>query len=139
MMIVSDPDVLSTPPEVTALLWTLSAWAGDPVVMTAIASLLTAIAAFFRARQRRAIEPGNPSSHPPHPETALSRAYTTLHEVEESIREELLQQLQHLQEETERMAEDLANHRYANTILEGAILRCPEQDCPVRDSLQDAY
>ncbi|MGI9494040.1 MAG: hypothetical protein ACR2QF_16735 [Geminicoccaceae bacterium] len=112
----------------------LSAWAADPAVLTAIASLLTALAAFFRARHRRAVDPLPPTQTeqlaPP-----LSRAYETLHAVEERIREELLLQLQNLQEEAERIGQDLEAYQQANAALKETIARCREPGCPARESL----
>lgn len=132
-MIENGPDVLSEYSKVTAFLWALSAWMGDPAVLTAIASLLTALAAFVRTRHRRTAEPCHPPQTP-HPETPLSRAHETLHEVEERIREELLLQLQNLQEEAELIGQGLAEYQRANTTLEDMIVRCPAPDCPARDT-----
>jgi hypothetical protein len=101
--------------------------------MTAIASLLTGIAAFWSSRHRRAKETAA-SPAPPQP-PSLAEAYSTLHEAEEKIREELLQQLQHLQEEAERIGENLAYYRQTTATLEEAIIRCPDISCPVREQL----
>ena len=118
---------------VAAGLVALTAWASDPAVMTAIASLLTAAAAFWRSRHRRSTEPAG-ASPPPQP-PSLAEAYSTLHEAEEKIREELLQQLQHLQEEAERIGHDLSHYRQATASLKQAIIRCPDGSCPVREQL----
>lgn len=116
-------------------LWTLTAWIGDPTVMTAIASLLTALAAFWRSRHRRhASRMASPAPQPQAP--SLAEAYSTLHEAEEKIREELLHQLQHLQEDAERIGEDLAYFRNATAALEETIIRCPEARCPIRDQIE---
>ncbi|MEM7044861.1 MAG: hypothetical protein AAF543_18790 [Pseudomonadota bacterium] len=109
----------------------LTTWASDPAVMTAIASLLTAAAAFWRSRARRAKEEPAPLPSP-----TLAEAYSTLHDAEEKIREELLQQLQHLQEEAERIGQDLSFYRQATINLEEAIIRCPDGSCPVREQLE---
>ena len=74
---------------------------------------------------------------PPPPEPpSLAEAYSTLHEAEEKIREELLQQLQHLQEEAERIGQDLNYYRQATATLEEAVIRCPEGNCPVREQFE---
>jgi primosomal protein N'' len=132
-LIESGPDILSHPLEVADFLRSLSAWLGDPAVLTAIASLLTALAAFFRTRHRRA-EPLPPLSaavqdRPP------SRAYETLHIVEEKIREVLLRQLQNLQEEAELLGQDLTEYQQANIALRAMIVRCPAPGCPARVTL----
>lgn len=136
MAIASGSDTLGDPSGVAGFLWALTVWVGDPAVLTAIASLLTAVAAFWRSRHRRAVEHTAPSEVQ-HLGTSLSRAYSTLHEVEEKIREELLQQLQALQEEAERIGDDLAHYRHATAALEETIIHCPDHSCPVRQSLQD--
>ncbi|MGI9510416.1 MAG: hypothetical protein ACR2QJ_13845 [Geminicoccaceae bacterium] len=124
---------MSDPVTVAAGLVALTAWASDPAVMTAIASLMTAVAAFWRSRYRRSTEPAAaPLPQPP----SLAEAYSTLHEAEEKIREELLQQLQHLQEEAERIGHDLSHFRQAKASLEEAIIRCPDGNCPVREQLE---
>lgn len=134
MLIENGPDVLNQHSGVTTFLWALLARISDPAVLTAIASLLTAIAAFFRARHRhngeQAVSPRTPPS-----ETPLSRAYETLHDVEERIREELLQQLQNLQEEAEIIDQDLAAYQQANIALKDLVLRCSVPACPARGSL----
>jgi|GEM_PF-3958196 len=135
MATVSDNSLLGDPSVLATIVMGVSSWVGDPAVMTAMASLLTAVAAFWRSRHRRA------SQHPPTPPAqqsppSLADAYSTLHEAEEKIREELLQQLQHLQEEAERIGEDLSHYRQSTVKLEEAILRCPYGSCPVRDQLQ---
>jgi hypothetical protein len=135
-LIENGPDILSEPFAMTAFLWALSAWMGDPAVLTAIASLLTAIAAFVRTRHRPSGEPSPMRTAEPL-ETPLSRAYETLHAVEEKIREELLLQLQNLQEEAEVIGRDLAAYQQANTALRDMILRCAETECPARGALLD--
>lgn len=135
MATVNSPDAWGDPSNVAAILLAVTAWAGDPAVLTAIASLLTAVAAFWRSRHRRAAAPRSPvqvRGLPP----SLPDAYETLHEVEEKIREELLQQLQYLQEEAERISDQLTHYRHATVVLEEAVIRCPENDCPVREQLQ---
>ncbi|MDH3664189.1 MAG: hypothetical protein OEU92_29945 [Alphaproteobacteria bacterium] len=120
---------------IAAVVIRLTAWASDPAVMTAFASLLTAVAAFWRSRHRRSLE--QPPAPLPAPEPpSLAEAYSTLHEAEEKIREELLQQLQHLQEEAERIGQDLNYYRQATAALEEAIIRCPDANCPVRDQFE---
>ncbi len=131
-MIENGPDALNQAVEAASLLWTLSAWAGDPAVLTAIASLLTAIGAIFRIRHRRAGESTSQHREPP-----LSQAYNALSHVEERIREELLSQLQNLQEEAERLGQDLAICRRGNDALRETVLRCPEADCAARDLLSE--
>ncbi len=134
MTVVSGTEALSDPTVVGSVVIALTAWASDPAVMTAIASLLTAGAAFWRSRYRRSIEHPVPTSgHAP----SLAEAYSTLHEAEEKIREELLQQLQHLQEEAERIGQDLNHYRQATVKLEEAILRCPNGNCQVREQLEN--
>lgn len=135
MAIVNGPEALADPLNATAALLALTSWAGDPAVLTAIASLLTAVAAFWRSRHRQAAAPRVPvkvRDLPP----SLPDAYETLHEVEEKIREELLQQLQYLQEEAERISDQLTYYRHATVSLEEAVIRCPERSCPVREELQ---
>lgn len=135
MVNVSDNSLLSDPSVFAKVVMGLSIWLGDPAVMTAMASLLTAVAAFWRSRQRRAVHHiPNPQAKPGHP--SLAEAYSTLHEAEEKIRVELLQQLQHLQEEAERIGQDLNHYRQATVKLEESILRCAYGDCPVRDQLE---
>ncbi len=126
--------VLTDPLEPVALLIGLTAWIGDPAVLTAIASLLTAIAAVLRFRHRKAAEREEVEGRM---ETPLARAYTALHHAEESLREELVQQIEHLQEEAERINGDLTQYRKLATILEQAITRCPESSCPLRASMDD--
>ena len=133
-MNASGPDTLPTETAVATLISNLSGWIGDPAVLTAIASLLTALAAFARARHRR--EQDGPKA----PATAkvegrLSRAYETLHDVEDRIREELLRQLESLQEDVEEIDQELAASQQECALLEGTIYRCPEKDCPARRSL----
>lgn len=129
-------DALNDPTVIAAVLIRLTAWASDPAVMTAFASLLTAAAAFWRSRHRRSVEQA--AAPPPLPEPpSLADAYSTLHEAEEKIREELLQQLQHLQEEAERIGQDLSYYRQATATLEEAIIRCPDASCPVREQLEE--
>jgi len=135
MVTVSGDNVLNDPTLMTHVVMGITTWVGDPAVMTAMASLLTALAAFWRSRYRQAtpqtaITPSHPS--PP----SLAEAYSTLHEAEEKIRVELLQQLQHLQEEAERIGQDLGHYRQATVKLEEAILRCPHGSCPVREQLE---
>lgn len=133
MTAVTGTEALSDPTVVGSVVIALTSWASDPAVMTAIASLLTAGAAFWRLRHRRSQEQATtgPTTAP-----SLAEAYSTLHEAEEKIREELLQQLQHLQEEAERIGQDLAHYRQATVKLEEGILRCPNGSCPVRDQLE---
>jgi hypothetical protein len=135
MTTVSDPSLLTDPSALAKLVIGRSSWMGDPAVMTAMASLLTAVAAFWRSRHRRTNLPA-PQPHLHQSPPSLAEAYSTLHEAEEKIREELLQQLQHLQEEAERIGEDLGHYRQATVKLEEAILRCPYGSCPVRDRLE---
>ena len=130
---MNDTDLLSDPSILAKLLIALTTWMADPAVMTAMASLLTAIVAFWRSRHKRAL-PG-PDAPPQQPAPSLAEAYSTLHEAEEKIREELLQQLQYLQEEAERIAEELAHYRQAATALEEAVIRCSEENCPTRSRL----
>ncbi len=129
-MIENGADLLSEHTGVTTFLWAFSAWMGDPAVLTAIASLLTAIAAFCRSRHRRTAEPAPRAERPP-----LSRPYETVLEIEEKIREELLAQLQNLQEEAELINQDLATYQLANTTLRGMIINCSERYCRARASL----
>jgi hypothetical protein len=133
---VNDQSLAGDPSLLANVLIGLTNWMTDPAVMTAIASLLTAAAAFWRSRHRRtteqAIVPPPQQQQPP----SLAEAYSTLHEAEEKIREELLQQLQHLQEEAERISGDLGHYRQATAMLEEAIIRCSELNCPVRDRLE---
>jgi hypothetical protein len=135
MATVSDNSLLSDPSIPAKIIIALMSWVGDPAVMTALASLLTALAAFWRSRRRRGHQ-----SHatPPQQQSSpsLAEAYSTLHEAEEKIRVELLQQLQHLQEEAERIGQDLSFYRKATVKLEEVILRCPNGSCPVRDQLE---
>jgi len=131
MLNESNPDVLAGDSVIATVLMNLSAWVGDPAVLTAIASLLTALAAFFKARHRRAADP-LPPNQTEQLETPLSRAYETLHAVEERIREELLLQLQNLQEEAELIGQDLATCQEANAVLKQTIARCREPGCKVR-------
>ena len=133
-MIENGPDMVISLPNPASLLWTLTAWIADPAVLTAIASLLTALAAFFRAR-RRGSAATDAASDAPCDDAGLSRAYQQLHDVEDRIREELLLQLQNLQEEAELIGLDLADHRRDNATLKAMILRCPSSDCPARYSL----
>ena len=126
---------LSDPAVIAKVLIALTSWMGDPAVMTAMASLLTALAAFWRSRHRRTRET-MPAEPQPQAAPSLAEAYSTLHEAEEKIREELLQQLQHLQEEAERISDDLGYYRQAAAALEEAITRCSEVHCPVRDRLE---
>lgn len=135
MATVSDNNLFSDPSVLAKVIMSVTTWVGDPAVMTAMASLLTAVAAFWRYRQKQA------GQQPPAPfvqqsPPSLAEAYSTLHEAEEKIREELLQQLQHLQEEAERIGEDLSHYRQETVKLEESILRCPYGSCPVRDQLQ---
>lgn len=133
-MIENSPDILNGPNEVAAFILALSAWVSDPAVLTAIASLLTAVAAFFRTRRRDARETTcQPETQ--HPRAALSHAYKTLHEVEERIREELLMQLHNLQEETEAIGQDLSNCQKAYAALKDALMQCRRTNCPIRRSL----
>ncbi|MEZ5934340.1 MAG: hypothetical protein R3F54_20850 [Alphaproteobacteria bacterium] len=132
---MSDPSLLSDLYVLARLAIGVTSWMGDPAVMTAMASLLTAVAAFWRSRHRRTNHQP-PAPHPPHSPPSLAEAYSTLHEAEEKIREELLQQLQHLQEEAERIGDDLSHYRQATVMLEEAILRCPYGSCPVREQLE---
>ena len=134
MLNESSPDVLVGEPVITTFLSNLVAWAGDPAVLTAIASLLTALAAFFRVRHRRAAD-SQSQQQTEQQETPLSRAYETLHAVEERIRDELLLQLQNLQEEAEIIGQDLAAYQQANAALKATIARCREPGCPTRHSL----
>ena len=127
-------DALSDPTVMIPTLIALTSWVADPAVMTAMASLLTALAAFWRSRSRRVAEPGTMQPHAQPP--SLADAYSTLHEAEEKIREELLQQLQHLQEEVERIGQDLSQYRQVAVKLEEAIIRCPDGTCPVRSQLE---
>ena len=129
-MAVNDTNLLSDPSILAKILIALTAWMADPAVMTAIASLLTAIVAFWRSRHRRVT--ADPAAPPQQQAPSLAEAYSTLHEAEEKIREELLQQLQHLQEEAERITEDLNHYRQAATTLEEAVIRCSEVNCPTR-------
>ena len=131
MSITVGSETLSDPLTIVTGLVALTSWAGDPAVMTAIASLLTAAAAFWRSRSRRSKEETAP---PPTP--TLAEAYSTLHDAEEKIRQELLQQLQHLQEEAERIGQDLSYYRQSTISLEEAIIRCPDGSCPVREHLE---
>lgn len=134
MATVNDNNLLSDPSVLAKVIMSVTTWVGDPAVMTAMASLLTA-AAFWRSRQKRAgQQPSVPVAQQSPP--SLAEAYSTLHEAEEKIREELLQQLQHLQEEAERIGGDLGHYRQATVKLEEAILRCPYGSCPVRDQLE---
>ena len=134
-MIENNPNLLNGPIDVATLLWSLSLWAGDPAVLTAIASLLTAIAAFFRTRRRRA---GRPvvQTEAQQSGAALSQAHKTLHEVEERIREELLMQLRNLREETETIGQDLSKCRKAYNALKDALVQCRRSNCPTRTSLR---
>ena len=132
---VSDPNLLSDPSVLAQIIISVTGWMGDPAVMTALASLLTALAAFWRSRHRQANHPTSSLPQPTQPPT-LAEAYSTLHEAEEKIREELLQQLQHLQEEAERIGQDLSFYRQASVKLEEAILRCPDIGCPVREQIE---
>jgi hypothetical protein len=99
-LIENGPDIVNSLPGDASFLWVLSAWIADPAVLTAIASLMTALAAFFRNRRRSPVELG-PASDAANSDAGLSRAYQQLHDVEDRIREELLLQLQNLQEEAE--------------------------------------
>ncbi len=129
-------DAMSDPSALVKSLAALTAWASDPAVMTAIASLLTAAAAVWHTRhRRRADQPASPVPQPPAP-PSLADAYSTLHDAEEKIREELLQQLQHLQEEAERIGQDLTYFRKTTATLEEAIIRCPVGQCPIRDRFE---
>ncbi len=128
----SSPNVVAENSVITSYLLELSAWVGDPAVLTAIASLLTALAAFFRVRHRHTSDKLSPSQKG-HLETPVFRAYETLHAVEERIREELLAQLQNLQEEAELIGQDLAACQEANAALKETIARCREPDCRARD------
>jgi hypothetical protein len=135
MATVSNSNLLSDPSILAKIIIAVTSWIGDPAVMTAIASLLTALAAFWRSRQRR----GHASHVAPQqqqPAPSLADAYSTLHEAEEKIRVELLQQLQHLQEEAERIGQDLSFYRQATVKLEEVIIRCPYGSCPVREELK---
>ncbi len=129
-MIENGPDALSQSGETVSLLWAFSAWAGDPAVLTAIASLLTALGAFFRLRHRRSGESPSQRREPP-----LPQAYKALSHVEERIREELLSQLQNLQEEAERLGRDLTICRQGHDSLREALRRCPQTVCEARDQL----
>jgi len=132
---VNDNSLLHDPSIIAKLLIALTTWMTDPAVMTAMASLLTALVAFWRSRHRRmTIEPVPPPVQQQQA-PSLADAYSTLHEAEEKIREELLQQLQHLQEETERISDDLAHYRQAAATFEEAIIRCSQMHCPVRERL----
>ncbi|MGI9484691.1 MAG: hypothetical protein ACR2RF_02170 [Geminicoccaceae bacterium] len=133
MTVVNGTEALSDPTVIGSVVIALTAWASDPAVMTAIASLLTAAAAFWRSRYRRSMEQ---AASAPMQVPSLADAYSTLHEAEEKIREELLQQLQHLQEEAERIGQDLNHYRQATVKLEEGILRCPNGSCPVREQLE---
>ena len=133
---VTGTETLGDPTLLASVVIALTSWASDPAVMTAIASLLTAAAAFWRSRYRRTIEQAVSSAPQPPQPPSLAEAYSTLHEAEEKIREELLQQLQHLQEEAERIGQDLNYYRQATVKLEEAIIRCPDGSCPVRDQLE---
>ncbi|MGI9499752.1 MAG: hypothetical protein ACR2P3_06925 [Geminicoccaceae bacterium] len=135
MTIAPGAEAMGDPSAVASSIIALTAWVSDPAVMTAIASLLTAAAAFWRSRYRRSVEQAvSPSSQPQAP--SLAEAYSTLHEAEEKIREELLQQLQHRQEEAEQAGQDLTYFRKATATLEEAVIRCPEAACPVRDQIK---
>ncbi len=134
MATVSDNSLLSDPSILAKIIIAVTSWVGDPAVMTAMASLLTALAAFWRSRRRRSLPSQVAPSQQPAP--SLADAYSTLHEAEEKIRVELLQQLQHLQEEAERIGQDLSFYRQATVKLEEVILRCPYGSCPVREQLE---
>ena len=139
MTTVSDSSLLSDPSLLAKVVIGVTSWMGDPAVMTALASLLTALAAFWRSRHRRAQHKApapSPHHYHHHQPPSLAEAYSTLHEAEEKIREELLQQLQHLQEDAERIGQDLSFYRQATVKLEEAILRCPDGSCPVREQLE---
>ena len=127
MTAVTGSEALSDPTIVGSVVIALTTWASDPAVMTAIASLLTAGAAYWRSRHRRSHDHAPQiSSHAP----SLAEAYSTLHEAEEKIREELLQQLQHLQEEAERIGQDLAHYRQATVKLEEGHPSLPQWQLP---------
>ena len=132
---VSDASLLSDPSLLAKVVMSLTIWVGDPAVMTAMASLLTAVAAFWRSRQKRAGQQ-QPAPLAQQSPPSLAQAYSTLHEAEEKIREELLQQLQHLREEAERIGVDLSHYRQATVKLEESVLRCPYGSCPVREQLE---
>jgi hypothetical protein len=100
--------------------------------MTAMASLVTTFAAFWRSRRRQHHQ--TPITHPQQPPApSLAEAYSTLHEAEEKIRVELLQ---HLQDEAERIGQELSFYRQATVKLEEVIVRCPYGSCPVREQLE---
>ena len=128
----NSPDIVAQDPVLTTLLLDFSSWASDPAVLTAIASLLTALAAFFKVRHRRNADPHAPNQTQQHV-APVSRAYETLHAVEERIREELLLQLQTLQEEAELVGQDLAAYEEANAALKAMIAGCNQPDCPIRN------
>jgi hypothetical protein len=136
MAIVNDPNALNDPSGTAALLLSLSTWLADPAVLTAIASLLTAVAAIFRTRQKRTAEP-IPPQNPAPVETSLTQAYATLQRVEERFREELIQQLEHFRDQTESLREELVRYHHATEVMEDMILQCPARDCPTRTSLGD--
>lgn len=72
---------------------------------------------------------------PSPPETPPSKAYETLSDVEDRIREELLLKRQNLQGEAEIIDQDLAPYQHANAILKGVIVGCSVAICPAHVSL----
>jgi hypothetical protein len=106
----------AAPGTAALLIVALSRWLSDPAVLTAIASLVTALAAFARSRHHRHV-PQAP------------------HVSEERIRHHLFAQLLQLNEQFERIRRELARHQQRTTTLEQTILRCSQRRCPSRNAL----
>lgn len=134
-MIESSPSGVHRPIEIAALLWALSAWTSGPAVLKVIASLLTAIAAFFRFR-RHYVHDTSRQGEPLAKESSLFHAYKALHEVEERIRQELLIQLQNMREKANAIGQDLTTSQNAVTALKDTLMQCQQADCPTRQSFR---
>jgi uncharacterized protein involved in exopolysaccharide biosynthesis len=111
-----------------AALELLAGWLGDPAVLTALASLITALAALRRVRRGLPAEGEERAA-------SLVAVHARIHAVEANLRAELVEQRDRLQAAFDRLQAELERHRSAAQRLEGAVLRCPQPRCPVRAGL----
>lgn len=109
-----------------AVLGALTSWLSDPAVLTALAGLITAIAALRRVRQSASTIAPAPAAE------VLAQVHAKVHSVEASLRDDLLLQVQRLRGTVERTQEELDQSRRQAQHLERAIGRCAQLRCPTR-------
>lgn len=131
-MIENGADIVSHTIEWTVIFRALWAWLSDPAALTAIASLLTAVAAFFKVRHVGADHLDADMPKPAGPDSSRGSGF----DIEDRIREVLLLQLQNLEEKADSIDQDLAAYQQANAALKGLIKSCSVPFCPVRGEIE---